>query len=231
MNSRESLQNVLWVVFDAVGTVIFADPPIHMAYHRIGRKHGSAVTPEEALRRFREAFQSRSAPGNGILTTNEDRERAFWWEVVEAVLPDVTDKQTCFDELHAYFARPTAWGCFVDVADTLAALHALGLKLAMASNFDVRLHSVVDGHPELASVQTRVISTEVGFKKPSPDFFRALIDRCGAEPHEILMIGDDWNDDIVAARSVGLQAIHLDRSGRGEKEAITTLEELPPLFE
>jgi putative hydrolase of the HAD superfamily len=229
--SCESLQNVRWVVFDAVGTVIFADPPVHMAYHRIGRKHGSSITPEDASRRFRQAFADRAATisASGDFATNEDRERQFWRDVVSTVLPDVPSPDACFDELYTHFARPASWGCYVDVADAIEVLRSRKIDVAIASNFDSRLHSVIDGLPDLAEVRTRMISTEVGCKKPSRQFFDAVVSRCGVPANEILMIGDDIKDDIEAARSAGLHAIHLDRSQRSGAESISTLEELVSL--
>jgi putative hydrolase of the HAD superfamily len=114
----------------------------------------------------------------------------------------------------------------MDVEETLDALRARGLSVALASNFDARLHAVCAGHPALASVEVRVISSEVGWKKPSPQFFRALVERCAVRPEQILMIGDDRENDVDAARAAGLKAVHLDRSGRGGDGSLTCLEEL-----
>jgi putative hydrolase of the HAD superfamily len=230
--SRESLQNVRWVVFDAVGTVIFADPPVHMAYHRIGRKHGSSVTPEEALRRFRQALAARAATtaSGNELATNEDSERQFWRDVVATVLPDVSSFDACFDELFSHFANPRSWGCFVDVTEAIEILQSRGIQIALASNFDARLHAVIDGLSELADVRTRIVSTEVGWKKPSRQFFDSVISRCGVLADQILMIGDDRKDDVDAARAAGLRALHLDRSHRAEGNSIATLDELASIF-
>lgn len=223
MPALKDLTDIQWVVFDAVGTVLFADPPVHMAYHRIGLKYGAQITPEEALRRFRTSFHQRREDS---LATSEARERAFWEALVHDVLPDVPDASGCFAALFEHFARPASWGCYMDVEETFDALRARGLSIALASNFDARLHSVCAGHPPLAGVSTRLISSEVGWKKPSPEFFRALVERCGVAPKQILMVGDDRENDVLAARRAGLQAIHLDRSGKGGDDCLTSLEEL-----
>ena len=232
MISRKSLQNVRWVVFDAVGTVIFADPPVHMAYHRIGRKHGSSITPEDASRRFRQAFAARAATisASREFTTNEDTERRFWRDVVSTVLPDVSSPDVCFDELFAHFANPGSWGCYVDVPEALEVLRSRGIEFAIASNFDARLHPVINGLPDLAGIRTRIVSTEVGWKKPSREFFDAVVSHSSNPADQIHMIGDDRKDDVEAARSAGLLALHLDRSQASEGDAIATLEELASLF-
>jgi len=218
-----NLRDIRWIVFDAVGTILFADPPVHMAYHRIGVKHGSKITPEEAHRRFRTALHQRLRDS---LATSEAAEREFWKGVVGEVLPDVTDREACFTALFDHFARPSSWGCYMDVEDTIEELRRRGVSIGVASNFDARLHSICDGHSALAGISVRVISSEIGWKKPSREFFQAMMTRCGVSPEQILMIGDDRENDVEAARAAGLRAIHLDRSGRGEDDAISTLDEL-----
>ncbi len=211
-----------WVVFDAVGTTIFPDPPLHMAYHRIGRKHGSAITPVEASRRFKDAFGA--APRS--LETSPEREREFWRSLVGQVIPDCTDAARCFDELWKHFAAPTSWGVYADLDETLAGLRERGLGIAIASNFDERLHEVCAGHPDLASIETRFISSEVGWKKPARQFFEAIVARLGVSADRLLMVGDSLNDDVLAARQAGLQAIHLNRGGNASAEQIGSLDEL-----
>src|SRR5690606_22746605 len=133
--------------FDAVGTLIFPDPPVHLAYYRIGRKYGSKSTPSEVLHRFRTAMaapqssrtgsQSPPLPDGGTTTGNgEELERRYWRGIVGEVLPDVADPDACFEELFAHFAHPASWQCFADVEETLLEANRRGHRLALASNFD-----------------------------------------------------------------------------------------------
>ncbi len=231
------------IAFDIVGTLIFADPPVHMAYHRIGRKFGSQLDPVTIRQSFREAMSRReggSSPVNDILgdsialagngdsanATSEEAEMQFWRDVVDEVLPDVADKPACFAALFEHFAQPSAWSSFMDVEETLPTLSDRGYTLALASNFDSRLHSVCAGHPVLSQIDRRVVSSEIGHRKPGRPFFEALIRTCACEPVEILMVGDHATHDIEAARHCGLQAIHLDRGGSLGPPAISTLDEL-----
>ena len=216
---------IKWVVFDAVGTLIFADPPAHMAYHRIGQRHGSSITPPQAAQRFREA----GAAAPQALQTSPAREREFWQSLVSIVLPDVVDQEACFDDLWQHFAAPTSWGVYADVEETLELLQSRGIQVAIASNFDERLHAVCEGHPELRGIATRFISSEVGWKKPSGEFFAAIIHRLAVNPEQILMVGDDDAADIKSALAAGLRALHINRSGTPTGHSITTLTELPLL--
>lgn len=218
-----------WIVFDAVGTLIFADPPVHETYHRIGQKYGSRLTQSEVCQRFARVFHLRShGPGH---STSESIEYRFWQEVVTEVLCDVIDRGACFDELYEWFARPSSWRCYEDVGPTLRALRERGFQLAIASNFDERLHAVCDGLEGLQHISRRIISSEVGWRKPHVEFYRTLTRSCGGDASLILMIGDDPVNDVLGAAEAGLRAVLIERelttsSKQRKPAAINSLQEL-----
>ncbi|MCA9075441.1 MAG: HAD-IA family hydrolase [Planctomycetaceae bacterium] len=199
-----------WVAFDAVGTLIRAEPSVAEVYHRMGQQHGSQLSLVEVDLRFRESFRLRMQSERD--RTTEADESAFWRQVVADVLADVSDQKACFVELHEWFARPSAWRCFDDVTPMLAALGKRGVQIAIASNYDSRLHPVCDGLPELSDITTRIVSSEVGWRKPHASFYESLIDACGGDPSAIVMVGDDWENDVLGAKQAGLRAILVDRS-------------------
>lgn len=203
-----------WVVFDAVGTLIYSDPPVHEVYHRIGRRHRSCLTLPEVRQRLADVFRERSQAQNH--STSETIEYEFWQMIVAEVLCDVTDRAACFEELYNWFAQPASWRCYDDVGPTVLALQRRGYRLAMASNFDDRLHAVCGGLEDLQSIDKRVISSEVGWRKPHFEFYRRLIDECGGDASRIVMIGDDPTNDVWGAQQAGLRAVLLDRGRTNE---------------
>lgn len=234
---------IRWIAFDAVGTLIFADPPVHLAYYRAGKRYGSQLRPEEVRRRFQEAFARRgraisacAEPMGSIVTSesgapvartcSEESEREFWKRIVADVLPDVADPRACFEELFDHFARPESWQVFADVEETLAEARRRGIRLAIASNFDARLHAVCDGLPELAAIERRCVSSEIGHRKPERAFFERLLADCGCAADELLVIGDDYEADIAAPRLMGIRALHLDRSAPQQGERFNSLTDL-----
>lgn len=54
-----------------------------------------------------------------------------------------------------------------------------------------------------------VLSSEQGYKKPSPVFFRRLLEQYGLEPWESIMIGNDEAADIAGAQSVGMDTLYI----------------------
>jgi putative hydrolase of the HAD superfamily len=85
----------------------------------------------------------------------------------------------------------------------------------MASNYDARLRSVAAGLPELRPLRHLVISSEVGWRKPAPEFFAALCERTGLAPGAILFVGDDPANDYDGATAAGLRAVLVGEEGIG----------------
>ena len=120
-------------------------------------------------------------------------------------------RSVCFEALFQHFADPAHWRCYDDVAETLHALQASGLKIVLASNFDQRLHAVCDGLPELSPASQRIISSEVGWRKPARQFFEIVCQRTACAPEEVLFVGDDALNDIQGATMAGMPAAWIDR--------------------
>lgn len=219
--SEIDARHIRWIALDAVGTLIHPQPAAAVAYYEVGRRHGSRLDAQEVAARFRDVLvrvaeaadlNCGCAEANDRWHTCEARERIRWERIVREVLDDVASPDACFAELFAYFARPTAWACFPEVGAALRRLRQAGYRLAVGSNFDARLNAVMDGLPELAPIELRIISSEVGCRKPSPRFFDALRQQAGCAAGEILFVGDDPEADVAAAQAVGLAALQIDRN-------------------
>jgi putative hydrolase of the HAD superfamily len=225
------LAGVRCVVFDAVGTVIEPVPPAGEMYYQVARKHGSRISAEEIAFRFQRQFRETEWNDKGDsdeagLVTSESIERERWRTIVTHVIDDVADTEACFEELFSHFARPASWRCFPDVPETIAALRQAGFKIALASNFDSRLHAVCNGWPALRDIDIRVISAEVGFRKPSRRFFEALRNATGCEASELFMVGDNRENDVSGARASGIAGILINRRGADDADSIRDLHEL-----
>jgi putative hydrolase of the HAD superfamily len=229
-------RKIKWIAFDAVGTLIHPDPPVGAAYHQVGVRHGSRLARDEVTARFREAFV-RVAEAEDLICscaetrdsfhTCDDRERLRWRRIVSAVLDDVTTPEACFEELFTHFARPDSWAVYPDVGSALRRLRDAGYRLAICSNFDGRLNAVMEGLPELAPIELRIISSEVRYRKPSPRIFEALACAAGCQASEVLFVGDDAAIDVAAAEAAGLSALQIDRSyASGQNRTLRSLDEL-----
>lgn len=209
-----------WILFDAVGTLIHPSPSVAEAYWTIGRQFGSRLTVEEVDERFHREFRNAfSGSGPDDLASNEQIERQRWRQIVDRVLDDVRDREQCFAAVHGHFSQPSAWQLFDDVPRAVHQLQQAGCQLAIASNFDHRLHDVARGNEVLNQFEAVVTSAELGFRKPSHRFYEELGKRLDASPCEMLMVGDHPVNDVTAARSAGLSALLIDRENEHVHEA------------
>jgi putative hydrolase of the HAD superfamily len=221
------------VFFDAVGTLIHPHPSPGEVYALVGRRWGSRLPLDAIVPRFRLAFaREDEIDREAGWRTSEAREIERWRRIVGTVLDDVTDPEGCFQELREHFARPEVWRCESGVETVFAALAARGLVVGVASNFDGRLRRVLAGLPPLRSVWRLVISSEMGWRKPAPEFFSGLCRVTGLAGDEILMVGDDPVNDGAGAEAAGLRILLLDsRCPAGDGRCLARLADLPRVLE
>ena len=220
------------VYFDAVGTLIHPAPSAGNVYYEVGRRHGSTrLSLATVFRRFAKAFRKQEEIDrqNGW-ATSERRERERWQSIVADVLDDVTDPEACFAELYEHFAKPESWKCDPATQDVISELRRRGLALGLASNYDHRLHTVVAGLVPLRGIDRLLISSEVGWRKPAPAFFEALVRQAGVPPEEILLVGDDRVNDYDGARASGLPALLVDARPTRPSDALRDVLRYPDLM-
>jgi putative hydrolase of the HAD superfamily len=207
------LSGIQCVAFDAVGTIIDCEPSVSAVYADVASKHGSQLTETDVRSRLGKAMAvfDQDSAANDFQTT-EPKEFELWKEVVRRVVDDVEGFNTFFDELYERFGQPGVWRVFDEVAETFERLNEIGMRIVIASNFDKRLHRVCDAYPELAGIKTRVISSEVGYRKPSKQYYNAVVNACGCAASEILMVGDTPSNDVEGAIAAGLNAVLIDRT-------------------
>lgn len=197
------------VVFDVVGTLVEPWPPVAEAYAAAGRRHGSVVEVQEIHRRFRQAWRRQElidAAAVPAFTTNRVREVERWREIVADVFHDPGRTDSIFSDLWDHFGRPDAWRPLLAGSELMRAAIASGATVALASNFDERLFSIAPAIPPLSWAECVFASSEIGWRKPAPEFFRWIENRLGVAPAELLLVGDDPELDIAAATRAGWQA-------------------------
>jgi FMN phosphatase YigB (HAD superfamily) len=75
-----------------------------------------------------------------------------------------------------------------------------------------------------------VYSGQDGVHKPDPRIFQRTLDLLQASAGSAIFIGDDFNLDILAARSVGMRAIHFDPRRRATSREADDVETFRPLL-
>jgi putative hydrolase of the HAD superfamily len=105
-----------------------------------------------------------------------------------------------------------------------------------------QLHIITNGFKEVQFIKLEnsgildffddiLCSEEVGVNKPNPLVFQKAMERTNAKSIESMMIGDDFNADVLGAEKCGIRGVlfdphnhHADRTG---VERIQSLKEIP----
>ncbi len=85
--------------------------------------------------------------------------------------------------------------------ETLAALRARGLELAVVSNWDIGLADHVERLGAGGLFSAVVTSAEAEAAKPDPAAFLIALERIGVHPRRALHVGDEDEDEQGAARA------------------------------
>jgi putative hydrolase of the HAD superfamily len=221
MQARESIQAVS---FDVGGTLIEPWPSVGHVYAAVAADHGHpGISPATLNRQFAEAWQRR---------TDFDHTRSAWRALVQQTFTGLLvphQAAALLDDLYQRFARAAAWRVFEDVVPTLRRLKALGLKLAVVSNWDERLRPLLADLELTPFFDTIVISAEVGAAKPAPAIFQRCLEALGCPARAVLHVGDNPREDLGGAAQAGLRGLRIWRaSGLVPPAAIAGLEEILP---
>lgn len=224
----ENLDFVQFVAFDAVGTLIRPDPPVMTAYADIGRSFGSTRSEIEILSRYQTAVRQQDELDRNTHKgkTSEQREKERWQAIVAGVFSDVRDQAGLFKALWDHFSDPRHWPLFEDAEETWIKLQESQVPLGVASNFDKRLERICRWHEPLATCKDLFISSVLGWRKPSREFFSAIEQRLSLKPKRLLLVGDDWDNDFQAAKGAGWHALHLSRDASSQGSNHDTIHSL-----
>ena len=125
---------------------------------------------------------------------------------------------------------------YPEVAETIAALQQRWTTAILSNADDDYLL------PQLALIGLTfpvVLSSEmIGAYKPHPLPFRRVLEALDVEPQEAVYVGDNPFDDVLGAKSVGMNAVWINRDGKTiakdqprPDHQITSLAQLPSILE
>ena len=166
----------------------------------------------------------------GEVSFAEQRRRRLREVLPSVALADAPDPD--IDALFGAYVElyEAAWRAFDDVEGALDAARSRGLTVTVLTNGTELQQAAKVSAIGLTSRLSGVFTSEsLGHAKPAEEAFRAVCSRLGLATSAVLHIGDNYELDVVAARSAGLRALHLDRGGEAqhqEDERISSLSEL-----
>ena len=108
-------------------------------------------------------------------------------------------------------------------------LEYLGKKYNLhiiTNGFEEVQHRKIENSQLLPFFDHIITSDKVGAKKPNPVIFNYALELSGASPHESIMIGDNFEADILGAKAVGMQAIFCEFNGEIATEEVLSVSKL-----
>lgn len=182
-------------------------------YSSMGAAYGPRQLRREFRRLERESTQKlqREAEhaGKEDILAEPDLTEVFGELFAEKGIP--CDRQTA--RLAAVFFRTLSrqyLQVYDGVKETLAQLRSRGKGVYLLSNAqsdftrpELELMGLTEAFDGI------LISSEEGCRKPSPAFFRRLLERYHLDPAECLMVGNDEDSDIGGAAGAGMDSLYL----------------------
>jgi len=198
------------VVFDVVGTLVEPSPSVAAAYQQAALRHGLTVDTAVIQQRFKAAWRRQEAIDAAAVpafATSRGRESERWRAIVDDVFEGSAPAAAIFADLWEHFGRVEAWQPLAHGRDLVRRAIDAGVTVALASNFDERLLAIAERLEPLSWVPHVFASSEIGWRKPAPEFFRWIERRLGCGPAAVLLVGDDPELDVAAARRAGWRSL------------------------
>jgi len=186
------------VIFDLDGTLLNRDASVHKfiasQYDRLNEWIGN-IPKEKYIWRFIELDC-----------------RGYVWKdkVYQQMVEEFKITEISWERLLEDYQSEFYQSCvpFTNVLSTLECLRSHSIKLGMITNGKGRFQ--MDNIKALGIenyFDAILISEWEGVKKPNPDIFLKALDRMNVSPLESMYVGDHPENDVIAAKNVGMAGV------------------------
>ncbi|KJH47807.1 HAD hydrolase, REG-2-like, family IA [Dictyocaulus viviparus] len=219
-NISKSTNSVKVVSFDVMDTIIAMNEPFNVVYSRVANTYGFPVDPSLVAVTFPKYMRTLSAthPCFGFHSIGYFE----WWKRVvlgclEEAIGESIPREKAVDiakDLFEFYATANAWH-IVDpkLEAVINNIRWSGISVVIVSNFDGRLKKILQELDLYSLFDFIVASGEVGVEKPSPNIFRLVTNHYQLlSSSELLHIGDSVENDYLAAKNFGANALLFDPS-------------------
>jgi putative hydrolase of the HAD superfamily len=218
------------VFFDAGDTLITADPPLREVALTLATQLFPDLAPPLLLSALAAARAFFSQYYLNYSAQEEDRLLADMAQAMRTALREAADIDVDFLPFVNQVRDSIRYRPFPDVLPTLRSLRGWGKTLAVVSNWDPALPTLL-AELGLAEFFAFILpSAEIGVEKPDGRIFSLALQRLGLEPREVVHIGDSYESDVVGARAVGITPILLDREDKARYQDVICIGSLTELI-
>lgn len=184
------------VVFDAFGTVVQIQRPLH-PFRQIlkeGIRQGRRPKPDDIHDLMTQNLSLRAAADKFGIEIDQDK-----WGVIQRALDEELESIQPYPDGQKAIELLQREGLHVGVCSNLAMPYGAAVR---------RLYPGLDAYG---------FSYEIGAMKPDPVIYKATCKLLGSTTSQVAMIGDSQKCDRDGPRALGIKGFFLDRQGGGER--------------
>ncbi|MCK4562126.1 MAG: YjjG family noncanonical pyrimidine nucleotidase [Flavobacteriaceae bacterium] len=137
--------------------------------------------------------------------------------IIEILSEDYITYLSCYNTL------------FEGAIDVLTYLQAKYQMHIITNGFEEVQFKKLENSKLLPFFNQIITSEKVGVKKPNPKIFSYALDIANAKAKESIMIGDNFEADILGAKNAGMQTIFCEFNGEIATEKVITISKLSQL--
>lgn len=161
-----------------------------------------------------------------------------WWEELQPIFfrafraagASSPDAWKMAGTVRSVYLDPSSWRRFDDALPALGALTARGWTHTLLANHVPELPALLSCLGFSGRFAAVFNSGEIGYEKPNPKAFRAVIDWAGPAA-EMVVIGDNYLADVTGAQEAGLKAVLVRKPHPGAEIYSQSLRELENILE
>lgn len=218
---------IKYVLFDLDGTLLPMDQNAFVAAYFGGIAKHLAPHGYESNQLIDTIWRGTAAMvKNDGKRKNED---AFWELFSEVYGVERLQDMALFEEFYRKHFDAVSSSCGYDpaAAETVRKIKGMGYIVVLATNpifpaiaTEKRMRWA-GLHPSDFSFYTTYENAR--FCKPNPAYYQDILEKLGAEASECLMVGNDVDEDMVAASSIGMKVFLLPKCLLNKHEIDTTV--------
>lgn len=132
---------------------------------------------------------------------------------------NVCELDACWEEIKRDIKN--YWLPYDGVQGMLEELQKRSIGRGIISNWDLTARDMLKNAGILEYFDPIIISSEVGHNKPDVEIFNLALETAGIASEDCIYVGDNYYDDALGSRKVGMEPLIINRFGSLGVEEIT----------
>jgi putative hydrolase of the HAD superfamily len=225
--------NVSFVWFDIGYTLLYTQR--ETTYQKALRKFGIDVPLKDLEKEFHLTDKLFMREYPGFFLQPRDVFMPAYLGIVNhrmGVRVNLCELDACWETIKKQFEN--YWLPFKGVKEVLLELERRSIGLGVISNWDCTARDILRSAGLSRFFDPLIISCEVDCTKPDARIFDLALQKASAEAHRSLYVGDNYYDDCLGSRKVGMNALIINRFGSLGVEEIDDcpiIQQLSDIFE